>query len=306
MITIDRSSAASIHEQLREQVRFEIAGGRFKVDQPLPSTRKLADQLGVSFHTVRKVYQDLEAEGLLESRPGRGFIVRERTPLSKSERMEQGAATVERALKKLMGLGLSDSEVEYLFQEQMSLLEGAGLEHKLLAVLPYREMADLCAEQIQQHLQQRIVAATLSDMNRHLDADFVFTDHAHLKAVMAHFPRADVVGIVTHLHPEALDRIARLLDEDTLGVVTRYADAIPHLTAQIREATSFSGQMIAASMEERAEHLKQVVDKTDLLVYTPPCRRRLQNLFSRGFPQESIRPMVAAESLRLIRGSVPV
>ena len=306
MITIDRSSSASIHDQVREQLRFQIASGRYEVDRPLPSTRKLADQLGISFHTVRKVYQELEAEGLLESHPGRGFVVRERTPLAKSERMERGAAEVERTLKHLIGLGLAESEIDYLFQEQLSLLEAAGPGHKLVAAFAYREMADLCAEQIQEHLQQRVVGATFPELPRHRDADFIFTDHANLKQVMAHFPRADVVGIVTHLRPAALDRIARLLDEATLGVVTRFADAIPVLTAELRASTSFSGQMIAASMEESAEHLKQFIDKTDLLVYTPACRRRLLGLLGQRSAHELIRPVIAAESLQTIRRSVPV
>ncbi len=305
MITIDRSASASIHDQIREQVRFQIASGRYKVDHALPSTRKLAEQLGISFHTVRKVYQDLESEGLLESRPGQGYIVRERVPLTKSERMERGAAAVERTLKHLIGLGLDESEVEYLFQEQLSLLETAGPGHKLLAAFSYREMADLCAEQVQQNLQQRVVSATFDELSRHQDADFVFTDHAHLREVMAHYPRADVIGIVTHLRPEALDRIARLLDDDTLGVVTKYADAIPELTTALRDATSFAGQMIAASMEENAEHLKQFIDKTDLLVYTPPCRRRLLGILGQGFPHEPVSPVVAADSLKAIRRSVP-
>ena len=305
MITIDRSSSTSIHDQVRDQLRFQIASGRYKVDSALPSTRKLADRLDISFHTVRKVYQDLEAEGLLQARPGEGYIVRERVPLSKSERMERGAGAVERTLKHLFGLGLTEGEVEYLFQEQLSLLQGAGPDHKLLVAAPYLEMADLCAEQIQKNLQQEVVSATFAELGRHLDADFVFTSHAHLKEVMARYPRADVIGIIAHLRPEALDRIARLLADDTLGVITKFGDAIPHLTAEIRRSTSFSGQMIAASMEESTEHLKRFVDQTDLIVYTPPCRRRLLALLGDDRPQVVIFPIVAAESLTAIRQSVP-
>lgn len=305
MITIDRSSSTSIHDQIRDQLRFQIASGRYKVDSALPSTRKLAERLGISFHTVRKAYQELESEGLLESRPGEGYIVRERAPLSKSERMERGAGAVERTLKLLFGLGLTDGEVDYLFQEQLSLLQGAGPDHKLLVAFAYREMADLCAEQIQRNLQQQVVAATFSELGRHLDADYIFTSHAHLKEVMARYPRADVVGIVTHLRPEALDRIARLLADDTLGIITKFADAIPHLTAEIRNSTSFSGQMIAASMEESTDHLKRFIDQTDLIVYTPPCRRRLLALLGDEQPHVLIFPVVAADSLTAIRQSVP-
>ncbi len=305
MITIERTSSTSIHDQLLSQLRFQIASGHFTVDEPLPSTRTLASRLDISVHTVRKVYQDLEDEGILESRPGSGFIVRQRVPLHKTERMERGAAIAQKALQHLIGLGLSGGEIEYLFQEQSSLLEDTGPGHKLVAVLPYREMADLCALQIEDVLQQQVVAATPEDFTRHRDADFVFAPYALVKEVMAHLPRADVVGIVTYLQQQALDRIARLLDDETLGVVTKYSDAIPPLTAEIRVATSFSGQMIAASVDESADHLKQFIDQTDLLVYTPPCRRRLLGLLRDKHQRLPITPVIAEDSLAAIRESLP-
>jgi GntR family transcriptional regulator len=305
MISIDRSSSKPIQDQLKEQLRFQIASGRYKVESALPSTRKLAEQLDISFHTVRKVYQDLEREGLLTSRPGAGFIVRERVPLSKSERTERGAAVVRDALHRLIGLGISEPEIDYLFQEQFSLIEGSSANHKLLAVFPYREMARLCAEQIEQTLQQPVQPATLSDFGRHTDADFVFTIYGQLQLVMSTLPKSDVIGVVTYLRPEALEQIARLRDNQTLGVITKYADAIPPLTSDIRISTSFSGQMIAASVDESADHLKQIIGQTDLIVFTPDCRRRMLGIMKGSERHVAIAPVVSEESLAAIRQTVP-
>lgn len=305
MITIDRASSTSLHDQLLGQLRFQIASGHYKVDESLPSTRTLARRLDVSFHTVRKVYQELQRNGIVEARPGSGFIVRERVPLNMSERMERGAAVVQETLHHLIGLGLSESEIEYLFQEQSSLLDTSGSGHKLVAVLPYREMADLCAAQIEDVLQQEVIAATPEDASRHIEADFVFTPYDQVRKIMARLPRADVIGIVTYLEQEALDRVARLLDEETLGVVTKFDDAIRPLTDDIRRATSFSGQMIAASVDESAEHLKQFIDQTDLVVYTPFCRRRLLGLLRDKHQRVAIAPVIASESLAAIRESLP-
>lgn len=306
MLTVDRSSGTSVHDQLLEQLRFRIASGQHQVGATLPSTRRLADMLGVSFHTVRKVYQDLEREGLLEARPGSGYVVTERTPPSKAERMERGAAVVQDALHRLVGLGLEDAEVEYLFQEQMALLEGATSRYKLVAAARYRERAELCAAQIKRHVQQTVEATVISALTQHQDADYVFVQHADVRSVMQRLPRADVLGIVTFLSPEALERIARLLDDQTLGVVTRYPDAITPLTAEIRAATGFSGQMMAASVDESARHLQQFIDQTDLIVYTPPCRRRLHALIGDAVELVSIGPVISRESLETIRQTVPV
>lgn len=305
MISIDRSSTSSIQEQLKEQIRFRIASGIYKIQDALPSTRKLADQLDISFHTVRKAYQELEREGLLESRPGRGFIVRERVPLGKSERMEKGAAIVQETLQRLIGLGLSESEVDYLFQEQAALLESPGPRHKLIAALPFQEMADLCAAQIQQNLQQNVIASTIDDLVRHQDADFVFTPHAHLQTAMSTLPKADVVGIVTYINPDALEQIAKLLDDQTLGVVTRYADAIRPLTSELRDLTSFTGQMLAASVDQSAKHIEQLIGQTDLVAYSPACRRRLLGILRDAHHHVALDPVVTNESLATIRQTVP-
>ncbi len=305
MITIDRSSRTSIQEQLLEQIRFRIASGFYKVQDTLPSTRKLAEQLDISFHTVRKVYQQLEREGLLESRRGSGFFVRERLPPSKSERMEHGAAVVQDALQRLIGLGLSEVEIDYLFQEQTALLETPWPRHKLIAALPFQEMADLCAAQIQLNLQQTVVASTLDDLGRHQDADFIFTPHANLQAVMTTLPRTDVVGIVTYINPNALEQIAKLLDDQTLGVVTRYADAIRPLTAELRDLTSFAGQMLAASVDQSAKHIEQLVGQTDLIAYSPACKRRLLSFLRDTDRHVALNPVVTNESLAAIRQAVP-
>ena len=305
MITIDRTSSTSIQDQLQEQLRFQIASGQYKVDDRLPSTRKLAEQLDVSFHTIRKVYQNLEREGILVSRPGSGFVVRERLPLSKSERMERGAAIVHETLQRLVGLGLSESEVEYVFQEQTTLLEASGPAHKLVAVLPYQELADLCAGQIEQNLQQTVIGSTLEDLSRHQDADFAFTPHGYLKDVMAVLPRTDVIGIVTYVKPDALEIIARLLDDQTLAVITRNADAIRPLTSELRDLTSFSGQMLAASTEQSAQHIKQLLGQTDLVVFTPSCRRRLLHYLQATDRHIAINHVVSRESLAAIRQIVP-
>lgn len=305
MITIDRSSSASIQDQLREQLRFQIVSGMYKVAETIPSTRRLAKQLDISFHTVRKVYQALEREGILESRPGRGFIVRERIPLDKSERMERGAAIVQETLHRLRGLGLSESEVEYAFQEQTTLLESSGPSHKLVAALPFREMGELCAGHIQQNLQQTVVPSTLEDLSRHQDADFVFTPHSYMKDVLAVLPRADVIGMMTYPNPDALEPIAKLLDSETLAIITRYADAIRPLTTEIRRLTSFSGQMLAASVDQSARHIEQLIDHSDLLVYTFPCRRRLLGYLRETVRHVALTYVVSGESLAAIRQIVP-
>lgn len=73
-------------QQIKQQIGWLIANGRLKAGDQLPPVQALAERLGVNLHTVRKAYLRLAAEGLVESRQGRGTHVLPFDPL----RMAQG------------------------------------------------------------------------------------------------------------------------------------------------------------------------------------------------------------------------
>ena len=307
MISIDRSSNTPVREQLIEQLRYLIASGQYRVSDTLPSTRKLGQQIEVSFHTVRRAYQSLEDEGLVAAKPGTGYVVKERTPLDKSERMERGAAVVHDTLQHLIGLGLDEDEIDYLFQEQASLLDHASTTRKLIATGPHPELIAVCADQIGTSLQRTVTPVPQDRLERHQDADFVFAPFDILKSVMNAVPRADTLGFVTHLPSEALEHVARLLTDETLGLVTRQADTIQPLMQQIRAATGFSGQVIAVSTDDGSTHLETFVAETDWILYTPRSRRTLLRHLDEEHEHKhtAIAPVVSPDSVEAIHRAVP-
>ncbi len=74
-IAIERGSDKPLYRQLRQALEHEIAVGALDPKQPLPSSRELARELGISRNTVNTAYQELEAEGFVEARPRRGLFV---------------------------------------------------------------------------------------------------------------------------------------------------------------------------------------------------------------------------------------
>ena len=76
-LLINKQSAVPLHVQLKEQVRYAIMSGFYEAGSPLPSIRELTAQLGIHRNTVHRVYLELQATGLLVSRPGKGVFVSE-------------------------------------------------------------------------------------------------------------------------------------------------------------------------------------------------------------------------------------
>ncbi len=74
-IQIQPGDELPIYRQLMRQVTEAVAGGRLKPGEKLPSQRELAEQLVISHLTVKKAYDELEREGVIETRRGRGTFV---------------------------------------------------------------------------------------------------------------------------------------------------------------------------------------------------------------------------------------
>jgi GntR family transcriptional regulator len=69
------SDPVPLRYQLLEALRREIARGRFRPDQRLPTEKALVTTYGVSRHTVREAIRDLITEGLARIERGRGTFV---------------------------------------------------------------------------------------------------------------------------------------------------------------------------------------------------------------------------------------
>ena len=74
---VDRDSSVPIYRQLDASFRRVILDGTLAPGQKLPSTRELADELGVSRITVKSVYEQLVAEGYAQAKTGSGTFVAE-------------------------------------------------------------------------------------------------------------------------------------------------------------------------------------------------------------------------------------
>jgi GntR family transcriptional regulator/MocR family aminotransferase len=74
-VSVDLSRPTALQAQLFEQIRNLILSGKLKPGTPLPASRGLAEQLGVSRNTVLLAYERLTAEGYLQAREAVGTFV---------------------------------------------------------------------------------------------------------------------------------------------------------------------------------------------------------------------------------------
>ena len=105
-IQIDEKADVAIWIQIRNRIVYLIRSGRYQPGDRLPSVRDLAVKLNINFNTVAKTYPDLERDGIIETKRGRGTFV----------------------CKSAADLGaVSDSPLDILIEELVKLADSNGV-----------------------------------------------------------------------------------------------------------------------------------------------------------------------------------
>lgn len=98
-IIISNSSSIPIYEQIKNAIVKQIMSGELAAEEALPSIRNLAQDIKISVMTIKKAYDELEQEGYLISRQGKGtFVAPKNTELAR----EQARKEIEEYIVKII------------------------------------------------------------------------------------------------------------------------------------------------------------------------------------------------------------
>ena len=107
-----------IYIQIMFEIKRRISIGQLNPGEKLPSVRDLADELKVNPNTIVRAYQELEREGITETRRGMGTFVVENEKNTVSEMKNTiGKTFVNEFIKKMHDAGVSNNEIITLVKE---------------------------------------------------------------------------------------------------------------------------------------------------------------------------------------------
>jgi len=121
-IIISNLSDLPLYQQIKEQIKTAILHNEIRGGDLLPSIRALANDLHVSVLTTKRVYDELEAEGFIITKAGKGtFVASENLELLRESKRHAVEAKLTEAWETARSLGISKSELyammDLLFEE---------------------------------------------------------------------------------------------------------------------------------------------------------------------------------------------
>lgn len=111
-IIISNSSSIPIYEQIKQAIIEQILNNELQEDEALPSIRNLAQDIKISVMTIKKAYDELENEGYIVSRQGKGtFVAPKNTELAKEQAQKEMESYLEKIVDIAKKFQISQEEI---------------------------------------------------------------------------------------------------------------------------------------------------------------------------------------------------
>lgn len=116
-IILSNSIGIPIFEQIENAIKEAIFSNELKEEDMLPSVRNLANDLKISFLTVKRAYDELEQAGFIKTVPGKGsFVAPKNLDLIKEEKLKEIQDYIEKVYNISKIANISEDEVKEIFR----------------------------------------------------------------------------------------------------------------------------------------------------------------------------------------------
>lgn len=193
---LDKEVSLSFFDQIKGQLLSAIYCGKITEGDRLPSIRELAEDLGVNYKTIRKIYIQLAEENYIQIVKGSGAFLQAKDGRDSYEQMRQRAIfkLVKEVSDKARSLGMAPERLAALLDAYAT---GNNLTKLRLAVVDHREEALIFSRELQMRLNADAFPVPL-DAERSEEeetalagADYLLTTSWHMEEVAA---LADALG----------------------------------------------------------------------------------------------------------------
>lgn len=290
-LTIDFDSGTAIYLQLKDQIRYAISVGELKPGDRLPPIRELEAELGVNRNTVRRAYLELQDEGTLTIRQGKGATIAPRASHHDAPPPTKAEELAERMVKEVEINGLDSLNFSKIFQK--SAQDHDRRHPKLVFIECNQFLADDLAQAVNRAWGRHVIPLELTQLRARPDslppaAKFVLTTHWHVAEIRKLLAgQSLIIRDLTVRHPKTFFENAAGMTGMTTGLILKDAESIPGTRDFLRKLVNPVGKVKTALLTHPEKAL-DVIRSVDALFYTCPCR---------GFVKEHVPHGVLSQEL---------
>ena len=310
---LERKGGLPIYLQVKRKINYLISSGYWKKGQRLPTERELAARLGVSRNTISLAYRQLEAEGLITSRQGRGTFVAEADDMLRLEnKRERLCRIIDVALEDALSIGVTLDEFLTVASQRVEERRQMLSEVRIAFVECNKEQLDYFAKELELGTGVRVLPVLIDDLRNSkgshevIDkADLIVTTFFHLDEVRALFPDRgeDILGIALDPVMESIVKIARL-PQGTKVLLVCISEAFAERVQKSIELAGITELDIEVSTERDLPSIQKRLQGKQAVIVSPGRLKEVASLVKRGTQIIEFIYKPDAGSVNLLRSSV--
>lgn len=223
-ISINPNLDIPIYQQLMDTIRISIKKGTMQSGQKLPTVFEMTEKLGIARGTVKRAYDELEREGLIEKIQGRGTFVCYQ-PANSGSRKEQAMAAIDSMLNKLEEMGFSNAEINIFLNLKLRERSEEESHVKVAVVECNPETLSHISDQLRHVAGVDLYSYMLESIKEYPyklgeDFDLIVTTSSHAEYLESVLPiKKKIARIALRPSPRCLSHIIKLRPGTRVGVL---------------------------------------------------------------------------------------
>ena len=214
--TINPDSDIPIYRQLSDQINAEIRSGALKTGTQLPTVREMAQRMGLSCGTVKRVYDRLQELGDIEMTRRRGTFVKYVRENGDS-RKRMAMTAIDRMIMKLTELNFSPAEIQIFLNLKMREwgLKWSGI--RIAMVTEYAEFAPSLEAELNRIGNVRVSVCGLRQVREYPysvdeESDVILASPKDSQQLASILPdRSKLIKVALHLRQESVRELATVV-----------------------------------------------------------------------------------------------
>lgn len=303
-ISIQSGNGTPAYRQIIRQVMTMIRDGAYGPGDKLPTERELAARLKVARGTVKRAYDALVRDQVIEVRIGRGTFVSSQQDVLAGGRKERAIRAVEQVIDELEGLRFSSREIRALVDLKLSEREERLSRFHAAAVACSPEALDIFARQLERFYGIRLSRIRLEELReaeapveRMAAFDLIVVSAVHADELRALLPGLEerLFRVAVSPSQETIIEIAGLSPTHRMGVICHSEVFRSIVHRKLTDLNLLSGSGLPfLSIRDEAD-LPTFLERLDV-VFVPPgyeiCRNRKTVYAVQAFAQRGGRVIV--------------
>lgn len=315
---IDKKNKVPLYLQLKDLIKYYIATGTIQESQQLPGVSALGEELKINFETVRKAYKELEKEGLITMKRGRGTYVTLQGMVVSQKGLQireekDPKEILKDAVKMLIKSGMKPAKIKKIITKTLEEIEQDATQQTIIFTECNLYQTQEFAKILSDYLVLEVKPVLVKDLKT--ETDNIFKSNGRLQAVITtgfHINDVhnifrdipvDIYVLIISMSWKTRKSLHSFKPPSSFGFICRDRESISFWENLIRDELG-NDVILTSCIIENKQETENIMETADALIVSPPVYPELKKMTPAGMPVFNVFDQVDTMSLRLIKDKI--